>query len=83
MLSIRIANNKIRLLRALLAGCLLALLTGCGTLSRMELDADDASATRFARPGDLKAEVDALAQSLIERQRFAGVRQGASVSKRK
>jgi CubicO group peptidase (beta-lactamase class C family) len=73
MLSIRIANNKIRLLRALLAGCLLASLTGCGTLSRMELDADDASATRFARTGDLKAEVDALAQPLIDREEATGL----------
>lgn len=52
--------------RLLLAALLCALLSACGTLSRMEVDSDDAPARRLARSQDLKAEVDQLAQPLID-----------------
>lgn len=45
---------------------MLAMLTACGTLSRMEIDADKVSAERYAATGDLRAEVDALARPLID-----------------
>ena len=59
--------------RALLAGALCAVLSACGTLSTMEVDADTASARRFAQGGDLKAEVDALAQPLIDSKESTGL----------
>lgn len=45
---------------------MLAMLTACGTLSRMEIDSDGDSSGRYAVTGDLRAEVDALAQPLID-----------------
>ncbi len=52
---------------------MLAILAGCGTLSRMEIDADASAATRFARSGDLKSEVDGLAQPLIDSKETTGL----------
>lgn len=52
---------------------MLAALSACGTLSNMEVDADGASAARFARSGDLKAEVDTLAQPLIDSGESTGL----------
>jgi len=42
-----------------------AYLTACGTLSKSQLDASDAEKQRYARRGDLQAEVDSLAQPLV------------------
>lgn len=61
------------MLRAVAAGALCAMLTACGTLSRMEVDADGSAAARLARSGDLKAEVDGLAQPLIDSQESTGL----------
>ncbi len=47
--------------------CSLPLFTGCGTLSRMETDLEEAAVARYARSGDLQAEVDTLARPLIEK----------------
>ncbi|WP_229448150.1 serine hydrolase [Massilia sp. CF038] len=52
---------------------LCAALGACGTLSRMELDTDAAPAQRLAASSDLKAEVDGLAQPLIERGENTGL----------
>ncbi len=60
-------------LYAAAAGFLLMALSGCGTLSRMELDADETPARRLALSGDLKAEVDSLAQPLIDRKETTGM----------
>ena len=51
-------------------------LTGCGTLSVIQLDKNDAGAVEFAHTGDLKAEVDSLAQPLIESGQTPGVMVG-------
>lgn len=59
-----------RILLALFCGAILA---GCGTLSRIEIDSDDALAHRYARTGDLKAEVDTLAQPMIDRHETTGL----------
>ena len=61
------------LLRTWLCGAMLASLCACGTLSNMEVDADGASAMRFARSGDLTKEVDALAQPLIDSKESTGL----------
>ncbi|MES2018977.1 MAG: serine hydrolase [Pseudomonadota bacterium] len=60
-------------LRIMLAGAVLLMLSACGTLSRMELDADDTEAARYAHSGDLKAEVDKLAQPLIDSKETTGM----------
>jgi CubicO group peptidase (beta-lactamase class C family) len=62
-----------KMVRLLLAGALCATLAACGTLSRMEVDHDDAPAQRFARAGDLRAEVDQLAQPLIDSGETTGL----------
>jgi CubicO group peptidase (beta-lactamase class C family) len=54
-------------------GTMLAVLTACGTLSNMEVDADGAAAARFAQSGNLKTEVDALAQPLIDSKESTGL----------
>jgi CubicO group peptidase (beta-lactamase class C family) len=59
--------------RLLLAGALCATLAACGTLSRMEVDQDDGAALRLARSGDLRAEVDQLAQPLIDSGETTGL----------
>ncbi|MNM44124.1 D-alanyl-D-alanine-carboxypeptidase/endopeptidase AmpH precursor [compost metagenome] len=51
----------------------LAALAACGTLSRMEIDSDQASGERYAVSGDLRKEVDALAQPLIDKGATPGV----------
>jgi CubicO group peptidase (beta-lactamase class C family) len=48
-------------------------LSACGTLSRLQVDNSDQQALRLARSGDLRAEVDALAQPLIDSRRTPGV----------
>ncbi|HEV7815748.1 MAG TPA: serine hydrolase domain-containing protein [Janthinobacterium sp.] len=48
------------------------LLTACGTLSRMELDADGTAVPRYAS-GDLRAEADSLALPLIQARRTPGL----------
>lgn len=45
---------------------MLATLTACGTLSRMEIDGDNVSGEQYVLGGDLQKEVDALAQPLID-----------------
>jgi CubicO group peptidase (beta-lactamase class C family) len=69
----RVTFTEPMLVRTLMAGFLLLLLSGCGTLSRMERDVDDAPARRLASTGDLKAEIDALAQPLIDRKESTGM----------
>jgi CubicO group peptidase (beta-lactamase class C family) len=59
-----------RILPALLLASILA---GCGTLSRNELDTDDTPAHRYALSGDLKAEIDTLAQPMIDRHETTGL----------
>lgn len=58
-----------------LIGYALALfsLTACGTLSRIQIDPSDQQALRFARSGDLQAEVDSLAQPLVDEIRTPGI----------
>ena len=51
----------------------LALLAGCGTLSHMDIDANDAAARRYAHSGNLQFEVDALAQPLIDEKVTPGL----------
>ncbi|MFL6656457.1 MAG: serine hydrolase domain-containing protein [Massilia sp.] len=60
-------------LRSLSAIALLAILTGCGTLSRMEVDPDAGPAMALARSGDLKMEVDRLVQPLIDKGETTGM----------
>lgn len=59
-----------KLLGYALALCSLA---ACGTLSRMPVDPTDQQTRRLARSGDLHAEVDSLAQPLIDAQRTPGM----------
>lgn len=54
----------------------LLLLAGCGSLSHIELDTNDAGAQRFAHSGDLRAEVDSLATPLVESGETPGVMVG-------
>jgi CubicO group peptidase (beta-lactamase class C family) len=54
-----------------LSFCLLS--TACRTLPNIENDKTVLETTRYARTGDLKAEVDALAQPLITHQRTPGL----------
>jgi CubicO group peptidase (beta-lactamase class C family) len=61
-----------------LACAVALLLSACTDFSTTELDASDAEAMRYARTGDLKAEVDSLMQPLIDR----GVTPGAIVGVR-
>jgi CubicO group peptidase (beta-lactamase class C family) len=60
-------------LRSLSLFALLAILAGCGTLSRMEVDPDAGPALALARSGDLKVEVDRLVQPLIDRGETTGM----------
>ncbi|MBK6727632.1 MAG: beta-lactamase family protein [Xanthomonadales bacterium] len=48
-------------------------LVACGTLSRMQLDADSRESERFAQSGNLRAEVDSLFQPLIDQGETPGV----------
>lgn len=75
MLATCFASNRncLPLLRSTLAAAVFTVLTACGTLSSMEVDADGASAARFAQSGDLKAEVDTLAQPLIDSKESTGL----------
>jgi len=45
--------------------CVCMLLTACGTLTVREIDATNAEAMRFARSGNLQAEVESLARPLV------------------
>lgn len=54
-------------------GLALLMLSACGTLSRMQLDPTDQKAQRLALSGDLQAEVDELAQPLIDSQHTPGL----------
>lgn len=49
------------------------LLCACGTLSRMPTDASALDSQRLACSGDLKAEVDSLAQPMIEERQTPGL----------
>ena len=51
----------------------LLMLSACGTLSRLQVDPTDQQAQRLARSGDLQAEVDALAQPLIDSRHTPGI----------
>lgn len=59
--------------RALAAGALLLALSGCATFSRIERDIDEDAARRYARTGDLHAEIEDLVQPLIERRATPGL----------
>lgn len=59
--------------RAVLGYCLCLLVSACGSLSSREIDVDDVDAMRFARSGNLQAEVDSLARPLVERGETPGV----------
>lgn len=54
-------------------GLALSFLAACGTLTRIPLDPADRQGLRFAHDGGWQAEVDALAQPLIERKRTPGL----------
>ncbi len=56
----------------LLIGSSLIILTSCGTFSRIEDKIDYTAAARYARTGNLQAEVNALATPLIEKKRTPG-----------
>lgn len=55
------------------------LLSACGSLSKFELDATDKEARSFAAHGNLKAEVESLAQPLITRGESVGVIVGVAL----
>jgi CubicO group peptidase (beta-lactamase class C family) len=57
----------------LLLASVLAMLTACGTLTRTQIDQDDAAARHYAQTGNLKAEVDGLAQPLIDQHITPGL----------
>jgi CubicO group peptidase (beta-lactamase class C family) len=42
------------------------LLSGCGTLSKFQVDASNVEAARYARSGNLQYEVDSLARPLVD-----------------
>jgi CubicO group peptidase (beta-lactamase class C family) len=46
--------------------CICTVLVACSPLSTREPESDDTAAPRYARSGDLKAEVDSLAKPLID-----------------
>ncbi|MDX1722137.1 MAG: serine hydrolase domain-containing protein [Pseudomonas sp.] len=48
-------------------------LSACGTLSKQQIDTPDSLRQEGANPGDLRAQVDALAQPLIDRKRTPGI----------
>lgn len=62
-------------LHGLLYGFAAVMLGGCNTYTynRMDLDARDPQLMRYARNGDLKAEVDSLAQPLIDNKQTPGM----------
>ena len=48
-------------------------LSACGTLSKQQIDTPDSLRQEGANPGDLRAQVDALAQPLIDCKRTPGI----------
>ena len=53
--------------------CACVVLSACSTLSQMELDATEEDATHYVRNGNLSAEVEALAQPLVEHGETTGI----------
>ncbi len=61
------------LVRLVLVACTVSLLAACGPLARREIDTDDTNARRYAETGDLKAEIDELAEPLIADKQTPGL----------
>jgi len=55
-------------------------LASCGTMSRMELDSDNADALRYAQTGDLETEVESLAKPLVDNKLTPGIVVGVMTS---
>ncbi len=70
MSNIKFRDVTSRLL--LVVCCPLFFMTACRTYSRIERHIDETAAMRYARTGDLQAEIDKLASPLIEEQRTPG-----------
>jgi CubicO group peptidase (beta-lactamase class C family) len=56
-----------------LACCVPVLLAACGTLSSVKVDAPDVEAARFADGNNLQADVDQLAQPMVESGHTPGI----------
>lgn len=60
-------------MRKTLSVALLGLLAACGTMSRMEVDGSGTAVPHFANNGELRPQIDALVQPLIEQKRTPGM----------
>ncbi len=60
-------------MRSLFVWIVALVLSACGTLSRLPLDADDQAAQRLARSDDLATEVDAMARPLVDEGQTPGI----------